>query len=119
MKKTYYLILFIISLNFTTLQAKDIPVIVISPGKTIQSKGIVGSDVEVIDRNTISNSSEIFIGDILDNNLNGLNYFQQGGYGTVSGIQLRGQPKRYSTVYIDGVKVSDPSTPSNAIISMA
>ena len=42
-----------------------------------------------------------------------MNYFQSGGYGTVSGIQLRGQPKRYSTVYIDGVKVSDPSTPSN------
>jgi vitamin B12 transporter len=42
-----------------------------------------------------------------------MNYFQSGGYGTVSGIQLRGQPKRYTTVYIDGVKVSDPSTPSN------
>ena len=47
------------------------------------------------------------------NLLNGINYFQSGGYGTISGIQLRGQPKRYSTVYIDGVKVSDPSTPSN------
>ena len=45
--------------------------------------------------------------------MNGINYFQSGGYGTVSGIQLRGQPKRYTTVYIDGVKVSDPSTPSN------
>ena len=42
-----------------------------------------------------------------------MNYHQSGGYGTVSGIQLRGQPKRYATVYIDGVKVSDPSTPSN------
>ena len=113
MKKFIYFFLLIIILNFTHLLAKDIPVIVISPGKTLQSKGIVGSDVEVVDRNTISNSSELFIGDILDSNLNGLNYFQQGGYGTVSGIQLRGQPKRYSTVYIDGVKVSDPSTPSN------
>ena len=65
------------------------------------------------DENTISNSSQLFIGDVLDNNLNGLNYFQQGGYGTVSGIQLRGQPKRYSTVYIDGVKMSDPSSVSN------
>ena len=56
----------IIILNFTHLLAKDIPVIVISPGKTPQSKGIVGSDVEVIDRNTISNSSELFIGDIIE-----------------------------------------------------
>ena len=42
-----------------------------------------------------------------------MNQFQSGGYGAVAGIQLRGQPKRYTTVYIDGVKVSDPSTPSN------
>ena len=94
MKNLNYILVFIIFINFTNLLAKDIPVIVISPGKTLQSKGTVGSDVEVVDKNIISNSSELFIGDILDNNLNGLNYFQQGGYGTVSGIQLRGQPKR-------------------------
>ena len=93
--------------------SKEIPVIVITAGKTPQSKSTVGSDIEVIDNKTLRNSNEFFIGDILDNNLNGINYFQSGGYGTVSGIQLRGQPKRYTTVYIDGVKVSDPSTPSN------
>ena len=93
--------------------SKDIPIIVITAGKTPQSKSTVGSDIEVIDNKTLRNSNEFFIGDILDNNLNGMNYFQSGGYGTVSGIQLRGQPKRYTTVYIDGVKVSDPSTPSN------
>ena len=42
-----------------------------------------------------------------------MNYFQSGRYSTVSGIQLRDQPKRYTTVNIDGVKVLDPSTPSN------
>jgi vitamin B12 transporter len=93
--------------------SKDIPIIVISSGKSPQSKSTVGSDVVIIDSKTLRNSNEFFIGDILDNNLNGINYFQSGGYGTVSGIQLRGQPKRYSTVYIDGVKTSDPSTPSN------
>ena len=93
--------------------SKEIPIIVITANKTPQSKSTVGSDVEVIDNKTLKNSNEYFIGDILDNNLNGMNQFQQGGYGTVSGIQLRGQPKRYTTVYIDGVKVSDPSTPSN------
>ena len=93
--------------------AENIPILVISPGKTLQSKSTVGSDVEIIDSKEIADSNEHFIGDILDNNLNGINYFQSGGLGTVSGIQLRGQPKRYSTVYIDGVKLSDPSTPSN------
>ena len=69
MKNLNYLLVFTIFLNFTNLLAKDIPVIVISPGKTLQSKGTVGSDVEVVDKNIISNSSELFIGDILDNNL--------------------------------------------------
>ena len=97
----------------TSIFSKEVPVIVISAGKTPQSKSTVGSDVEVIDSQTLQNSNEFFIGDILDSNLNGMNHFQSGGYGTVSGIQLRGQPKRYTTVYIDGVKVSDPSSPSN------
>ena len=107
------LILFFNFFEFAKFYAKEIPVIVISAGKSPQSKSTVGSDVTVIDRKTIENSNEYFIGDILDNNLNGMNQFQNGGYGAVAGIQLRGQPKRYTTVYIDGVKVSDPSTPSN------
>jgi len=107
------LILFFNFFEFAKVYAKDIPIIVISAGKSPQSKNTVGSDVTVIDRKTIENSNEYFIGDILDNNLNGMNQFQNGGYGAVAGIQLRGQPKRYTTVYIDGVKVSDPSTPSN------
>ena len=111
--KKYYILAIILLINSSNLFSKDIPVIVISPGKTLQSKSNVGSDIEVIDNKNISDSNQFFIGDILDNNLNGINYFQSGGYGGVSGVQLRGQPKRYSTVYIDGVKVSDPSTPSN------
>ena len=113
MKKLLFFIIFLFTLSSSNIFADDIPIIVISPGKTLQSKSIVGSDVEVITGDAISNSNQFFIGDILDNNMNGINYFQQGGMGTVSGIQLRGQPKRYTTVYIDGVKVSDPSTPSN------
>jgi vitamin B12 transporter len=107
-----FLLLFLF-FEYTKVQAKDIPVIVISASKLPQSKNIVGSDVSLIDANTLSSSGENFIGDILSENLMGMNYFQSGGYGTVSGIQLRGQPKRYSTVYLNGIKLSDPSTPSN------
>ena len=99
--------------SFNKLFAEDIPIIVISAGKTYQSKSIVGSDVVVVDSKAISESNEFFLGDVLSGSLNGMNYFQTGGHGTTSGIQLRGLPKRYSTVYIDGVKVSDPSSPSN------
>ena len=106
------IILYVVLVSSSAI-SDEIPVIVISAGKTLQSKSTVGSDIEIIDSKTLKNSSEYFIGDILDKNLNGMNYSQSGGAGTASMIQLRGQPKRYTTVYIDGVKVSDPSTPSN------
>ena len=108
-------VLLFISILFSSLKvyADEIPVIVISAGKSPQSKSVVGSDVSVINQNQISNSTEYFVGDILSENLMGMNYFQSGGYGSVSGLQLRGQPKRYSTVYVNGIKLSDPSTPSN------
>ncbi len=108
-------LLLILTLFFylAKVYAGDIPIIVISAGKSPQSLSVVGSDVSIINEDTISSSGESFVGDILSENLMGMNYFQSGGYGTVSGIQLRGQPKRYSTVYLNGIKLSDPSTPSN------
>ena len=108
-----FLLFIFLFINSTSIFAEDIPVIVISAGKSVQSKSIVGSDVSIVNEKTISNSNESFVGDLLSENLMGMNYFQSGGYGTVSGIQLRGQPKRYSTVYLNGIKLSDPSTPSN------
>jgi len=100
--------------NFTYAIAKDIPIIVISAGKTPQSKSTVGSSVSIIDSETIESSGEHFLGNVLDDSLPGMNYFESGGHGTLGGIQLRGLPKRYSTVYIDGVKMSDPSSNDNS-----
>ena len=94
--------------------SKEIPVIVISAGKNPQSYSTVGSQVTIIDSATIENSSDSFLTDLLGNEAQGLNIFQNGGKGTNAGIQLRGLPKRYSTVYIDGVKMYDPSSPDNA-----
>ena len=52
--------LLIIILSFQKLFAADIPIIVISPGKTPQSYDEVGSSVSVIDSNEIENSSNFF-----------------------------------------------------------
>ena len=112
MFKKFFLILFIF-IQASILYGEEIPIIVISAGKAPQSKSTIGSDVSIIDSNDLAGSNEYFVGDILSENVMGMNYFQSGGYGTTSGIQLRGQPKRYSTVYINGIKLSDPSTPSN------
>ena len=95
--------------------SKEIPIIVISAGKASQSKGTVGSDIEILNSETLTGTgSSNQLGDVIADNISGANYSNQGGVGTNSLIQLRGLPKRYSTVYIDGIKLSDPSSPDNA-----
>ena len=115
MIKTFKVIIFILIslITFNPLFAKDIPIIVISPSKKPQSKSTVGTSVTVFDETKMSGSNDYFLGDVLANGTTSINMFQSGGHGTASAIQLRGLPKRYSTVYIDGVKQSDPSSVSN------
>ena len=99
---------------FNKLYADDIPVIVIAPGKSIQSYNTVGSSVSVIDGDTIEGSQDSFLADVLNNNTTSMNLFQMGGQGTNTGIQIRGFEKRYATIYIDGIKMNDPSTSDNS-----
>ena len=103
-------ILIILVFSVNNLFAQDIPIIVISPGKTVQSLNTVGSTIEVITSDTINNSSHFSLANVIDDNSTSTNLFQMGGHGANIGIQLRGLEKRYSTVYIDGVKMLDPSS---------
>ena len=114
MKKIHLiLVIFINLILFNKLLAKDIPIIVIAPSKKPQSISTVGSLVTVYTENDIENSSESFLHNILNYGSPGISAYQSGGPGTQSGIQIRNLPKRYTTIYIDGVKMSDPSTVSN------
>ena len=106
-------ILFYFIFVTSSVFSKEIPIIVISASKKPQSISTVGTSVTVLEENFFNNSTEYFLGDALSNNTTSANFFQNGGHGTSSAIQLRGLPKRYSTVYIDGVKMSDPSSVSN------
>jgi vitamin B12 transporter len=103
-------ILIILVFSANNLFAQGIPIIVISPGKTVQSLSTVGSTIEVITSDTINNSSHFSLANVIDDNSTSTNLFQMGGHGSNIGIQLRGLEKRYSTVYIDGVKMLDPSS---------
>ena len=103
-------ILIILFFSVNNLFAQDIPIIVISPGKTVQSLSTVGSAIEVFTSDTINNSSHFSLANVIDDNSTSTNLFQMGGHGANIGIQLRGLEKRYSTVYIDGVKMLDPSS---------
>ena len=105
--------IFIVLINLFFLKqsfSQDIPVIVIAPGKTPQSLNTVGSTVTVIDVDKINESSHFSLAQIIDDSSTSTNMFQMGGHGANTGIQLRGLEKRYSTVYIDGVKMLDPSS---------
>ncbi len=105
---------FIFLLIFSTkVYSDDIPVIVINASKKPQSLSTVGTSVTILDEKFFNNTGEYFLGDALGTTTTSANFFQSGGHGTSSAIQLRGMPKRYSTVYIDGVKMSDPSSVSN------
>ena len=107
-------ILIILSIPLNTVVAADIPIIVIAPSKKAQSVSTVGTSVTVLEETFFKNSNELFLGDALATNSTSVNFFQNGGQGQTSAIQLRGLPKRYSTIYIDGVKMSDPSTSDNS-----
>ena len=104
----------IIIFKFNIVFSADIPIIVIAPSKKAQSISTVGTSVTVLDEKFFENSNQMFLGDVLAGNSTSINFFQNGGHGQNSGIQLRGLPKRYSTVYIDGVKMSDPASPDNS-----
>jgi len=110
MLKKIFKILIILFLSTNNLFSQDVPVIVISPGKTAQSLNTVGSTVEVFTSDGINNSSHFSLANVIDDNSTSTNLFQMGGYGSNIGVQLRGLEKRYSTVYIDGVKMLDPSS---------
>ena len=113
MLKKILKIFIILVFPFNAVFAADIPIIVIAPSKKAQSVSTVGTSVTVLDETFFKNSTEPFLGDALATNSTSINFFQNGGQGQTSAIQLRGLPKRYSTVYIDGVKMSDPSSVSN------
>ena len=113
MLKKLVKIFIILIFPFNAVFAADIPIIVIAPSKKAQSVSTVGTTVAVFDESFFQNTNEFFLGDALAANTTCTNFFQSGGHGTKSAIQLRGLPKRYSTVYIDGVKMSDPSSVSN------
>ena len=60
-------LIIILTFPVNSLFAADIPIIVISPGKTPQSYDEVGSSVSVIDSGQIQSSSSYFISNIIFN----------------------------------------------------
>jgi outer membrane cobalamin receptor len=72
--------------------SKEVPIIVITASKKPQSLSTIGTSTTILDENFFSNSTEYFLGDALSTSTTSSNFFQSGGHGTSSAIQLRGMP---------------------------
>lgn len=95
--------------------AEEIPVITITAGKSKKSLNSIGTFTEIIKLNEVSESGLFSVGEIISKYITNTNSFQSGGgFGGNTGIQIRGLEKKYSTVYIDGVKMMDPSSPDGS-----
>lgn len=113
MIKPVFITIIFFFLNYNFLYAK-VPIIYISPTKSSISKSIVGSDISLLDTDIVNQSGNVFVGDVFKEEIPGLYFSRSGGYGTNAIIQTRGLPKRYTNVYFNDVKLSDPSTPDNS-----
>jgi vitamin B12 transporter len=84
--------------------------IVVSAERTPTEAARTGSTVRTISEGAIAAEGRPFALDYLDQ-LPGVRVTQQGPPGTVTGLFVRGLPSRYVRVLVDGIEISDPTTP--------
>ena len=75
--------------------------------------GEAGSHVYVIDSDAIENLGFNFLTDAVAN-APGVTVNQNGGFGGVSSVRIRGASSSHTLVLVDGVPVNDPSTPAGS-----
>ena len=99
LKKIKLILLSCILILFVNKVYAEIPVIVIAPSKKPQSISTVGTSVVVLDEEFLKKSNEYFLGDLLSGSSTSANFFQSGGHGATSAVQLRGLPKIFHSIY--------------------
>lgn len=83
--------------------------VVITAQRTPQRLADVLADVTILEREQIERSGAVNIVGLLRQQ-RGLEIYQNGGPGTVTGVFVRGAESRYTAVYIDGVRVDAQTT---------
>ncbi len=92
----------------------DLPTIAVSPTTIPTPTEQLGSSVTVITAADIERDQRRTIPDIL-NNVPGLHVVQTGGPGGQTAIFMRGTGSQHVKVLLDGIDISDASTPNGAI----
>ncbi len=84
--------------------------IVVTAHRTPTEATRTGASVAVVERPALAARGGDSVGEVLAR-LPGIHFHQSGGTGQVSGFSLRGLPQAYVPVYVDGIEISEPSSP--------
>lgn len=85
-----------------------LPEIVITPNRTAQAANRTGSSVQVVDADAIRKAGDTTVAAVL-NRIPGVTVTTQGPVGTTTNLRIRGADRRYIAVFVDGIRVTDPT----------
>ncbi len=110
--KTPFLITLLstVSLSHPVSAEEDFEEIVVSATRYLRPLSDIGSSISVISAEDMEKSQTVFIQDILQN-IPGLTLNQNGAFGGVSSLRIRGAGTDQTVILIDGVQINDVSTP--------
>lgn len=91
----------------------DLPEIAVSATRYERPLSEIGSSISIISADDLEKSQTIFIQDVLQN-VPGLTLNQNGSFGGVSSVRIRGASSAQTVILIDGVQVNDVSSPGGA-----
>ena len=86
---------------------------VLSYRLTAADAATTGANVTVVTEEELEAAGDVQLSSFLTR-LPGVSVVQTGPIGTVSDVRIRGAHPRYTAVYIDGIRVNDPSAANNA-----
>src|SRR4051812_34714640 len=100
-----------LALSSSTLDsAVDAGEVVVTAVRTPTPIGQVASSVTVIDKAAIEASQRFTVSDMILRTP-GVTASRTGGFGTTTGVRIRGAESDQTVVVIDGVKLNDPASP--------
>ncbi|MBY0396521.1 MAG: TonB-dependent receptor plug domain-containing protein, partial [Thermoleophilia bacterium] len=89
-------------------QSFDLGTILVTPNRTGTELGRTGVSVSVLGAGDIGAAGDVTVATALSR-LPGLGLTTEGPLGSTATLRIRGADGRYLAVYIDGIRVSDPS----------
>ncbi|MGH0003294.1 TonB-dependent receptor plug domain-containing protein [Pseudovibrio ascidiaceicola] len=84
--------------------------IIVIANRTETEAGKVGSTTHVVTEEDLKNDGATFVSEYLTK-LPGISFSQNGGAGKQSSLRMRGMSNYYTKVLVDGIDISDPSSP--------